>query len=122
MTIEAGTRLGNYEVLSRLGEGGMGQVYRARDHRLQRDVALKIISQDLAEHPEQLRRFTREAQAASALNHPNILTIHDFDETSSPPYLVMELVDGRTLQEILPGQPSSNRRSKNSAMHKIIAS
>ena len=105
MTIEAGTRLGNYEVLSRLGEGGMGQVYRARDHRLQRDVALKIISQDLAEHPEQLRRFTREAQAASALNHPNILTIHDFDETSSPPYLVMELVDGRTLQEILPGQP-----------------
>ena len=82
----------------------MGQVFRARDHRLQRDVALKVIPDELGSDPMKLRRFTREAQAASALNHPNIVTVHDFGETPIP-YLVTELVQGRTLQELMTGVP-----------------
>lgn len=105
MKLEPGTVLGNYEVISHLGAGGMGLVYRAHDRRLQRDVALKVLPEELASSKEQLHRFTREARAASALNHPNILTIHDIGETETTPYLVMELIDGRTLQQLLTGEP-----------------
>ena len=77
MTIPSGTHLGPYEILALIGEGGMGVVYRARDPRLGREVAIKVLQGGAVENPERLARFEREAQAASALNHPNILTIHD---------------------------------------------
>jgi eukaryotic-like serine/threonine-protein kinase len=98
-----GTRLGPYEVLGVIGEGGMGQVYRAIDTRLNRTVALKIIAGDAVASPDRGRRFLTEARAASALNHPNIITIHDIGEADGVSFLVMEFVAGRTLQEILAG-------------------
>ena len=82
----------------------MGEVYRARDTTLERDVALKIITPDAARDPDAVRRFTREAQAASALNHPNIISVFDVGDCQAGPFIVMELVDGRTLRHILPEQ------------------
>jgi serine/threonine protein kinase len=101
---QTGTRLGPYELTSKLGAGGMGEVYRARDTRLRRDVAIKVI---LArqEDPESLRRFEREARAASALSHPNICSVFDTGETDGHPYLVMELLEGETLKHHIGGQP-----------------
>ena len=101
MPIAPGSRLGPYEVLSALGAGGMGEVYRARDTRLERDVAVKVLSDALLTAPGALERFQREARAASALNHPNICTI--FDVGSDPPFLAMELLEGETLQQRLAG-------------------
>ncbi len=103
MALNPGTRLGAYEVLSAIGSGGMGEVYRAIDTRLNRTVALKIISGDAVADPDRRRRFLTEARAASALNHPNIITIHDIGEADGVSFLVMEFVAGRTLQEILSG-------------------
>jgi len=80
MALASGTQLGPYEVQSRLGAGGMGEVYRVRDSRLNRDVALKILSSSFAHDPERLRRFQQEAQAIAALNHPNILAVYDFGQ------------------------------------------
>ncbi len=77
MTLTPGNRLGQYEITSLLGSGGMGEVYRAKDHKLGRDVAIKVLREELASDPERLRRFEQEARSASALNHPNIITIHD---------------------------------------------
>jgi eukaryotic-like serine/threonine-protein kinase len=77
MTLSAGARLGPYEVLSPLGAGGMGEVYRARDSRLGRDVAIKVLPSELSSDPGRLKRFEQEARAASALNHPNVVTVHD---------------------------------------------
>ena len=93
MTIPTGTHLGPYEILALIGEGGMGVVYRARDPRLGREVAIKVLQDGAAESPERLARFEREAQSASALNHPNILTIHDVGSQDGQPYLVTELLD-----------------------------
>ncbi len=101
MTIAAGSRLGPYEVLSPLGSGGMGEVWRARDGRLDRDVAIKLLSAELASDPSRLKQFEGEARSASALNHPNIVTIHEIGESPAGPYIVMELVDGKTLREVL---------------------
>jgi eukaryotic-like serine/threonine-protein kinase len=101
MTLAAGTRLGPYELLAPLGAGGMGVVWRARDTRLQREVAVKALPALLRSDPSRLARFEDEARAASALNHPNIVTIHEIGETEGGPFLVMELVEGRTLREIL---------------------
>ena len=98
MSLIAGTRLGPYEILSQLGAGGMGEVYRARDARLDRDVAIKILPASLSRDPERLRRFQQEAQAVAALNHPNILAIHDFGEHDGSPYIVTELLEGETLR------------------------
>ena len=97
MTLAGGTRLGPYEVVSLLGAGGMGEVYRARDTRLDRSVAIKVLSPALAGDPEFRDRFEREARAISALNHPNICTLHDV----APDYLVMELVDGESLEDLI---------------------
>jgi serine/threonine-protein kinase len=94
-----GTRLGAYEILSLLGSGGMGEVYRAKDTRLHRLVALKVLPPGASPTPEAIERFQREARAASALNHPNICTIYDVDERSSSPFLTMELLEGETLLE-----------------------
>src|SRR5215470_12432287 len=101
MPLLAGTRLGPYEILSRLGAGGMGEVYRARDPRLDREVAIKALPEEVALDPTRLARFEAEARAASALNHPNIVTIHEAGRGAAGPYIVMELVEGRTLRDLL---------------------
>jgi eukaryotic-like serine/threonine-protein kinase len=100
MSLSAGARLGPYEILSPLGAGGMGEVYRARDARLGRDVAVKVLPEALALDRNRLARFEQEARAASALNHPNIVTIHDIGREGDTAYIAMELVDGRTLREV----------------------
>src|SRR5512141_2996062 len=95
MTISAGTRLGAYEIVSAIGAGGMGEVYRARDSKLHRDVAIKVLPEIFALDPERLTRFEREAQVLAALNHPNIAQIYGVEERA----LVMELVDGEDLAQ-----------------------
>ena len=105
MTLTAGTKLGPYEILSPLGAGGMGEVYRARDTRLAREVAIKVLPESLASDVERLRRFEKEARSASALNHPNIVTIHDIGSESGVSYIAMELVEGATLRELLASGP-----------------
>src|SRR5262245_27840267 len=98
MTLPSGTKLGSYEILAPLGAGGMGEVYRARDNRLERAVALKVLPTDFAKDADRLRRFEQEARATSALNHPNILTVHDFGLHEGAPFIVMELLEGEELR------------------------
>jgi len=100
MQVPAGTRLGSFEVLALLGAGGMGEVYRARDERLGREVALKILAADFLNTPEYLRRFIGEARTASSLNHRNIVTIFEVGRAGDRPFLAMELVDGPTLRQL----------------------
>src|SRR6266852_5446460 len=107
MTLSAGTRLGPYEILAPLGAGGMGEVYRARDKKLDRDVAVKVLPQSVAADPDTLARFEREAKSVAALSHPNILAIHDFGTHDGISYAVMELLEGETLREKLAGGPIS---------------
>ncbi len=101
MPLSGGSRLGPYEILALIGSGGMGEVYRARDTRLRRNVAIKVLPPSFATDEERLRRFRLEAEAASALNHPNILTIYDVGMEDQSPYLVMELLEGESLRERL---------------------
>jgi len=101
MSLHAGVRLGPYEVLSPLGAGGMGEVYRARDTKLNREVALKILPDIFSLDPDRLARFTREAQLLAALNHPHIAAIYGFEESSGVQALVLELVEGPTLADRL---------------------
>src|SRR5499425_685379 len=101
MGLPTGERLGPYEIVSRLGAGGMGEVYRARDTRLARDVAIKVLSAHLSNNADLLRRFEQEARAAGTLNHPNILTIFDIGNHEGAPYIVSELLEGETLRERL---------------------
>lgn len=101
MYLSAGTRLGPYEVVSLLGKGGMGEVYRARDPRLGRDVAVKVLPEAFSSDPDHLRRFDREARAASALQHPGILTVYDTGTHEGVPYVVSELLEGSTLRDAL---------------------
>ncbi|MGC1686137.1 MAG: protein kinase, partial [Candidatus Acidiferrales bacterium] len=96
-----GTKLAHYEIVAPLGAGGMGEVYRARDSRLNRDVAIKILPEAFSSDGEGLRRFEREARSASALNHPNIITIYELGQDGSTHYIAMELIDGKTLRELL---------------------
>ncbi len=100
MTLSAGTHLGPYEIQAPLGAGGMGEVYRARDTRLGREVAVKVLPKELSQDIERLSRFEQEARAASALNHPNIVTVHDIGRADGVFYVAMELVEGRTLREL----------------------
>jgi serine/threonine protein kinase len=102
MPLARGTRIGPYEIVSLLGVGGMGEVYRARDSRLQREIALKILPDVAASDAARRERFTREALAVAALNHPHIVTIHSVDDAGSVVVLAMELVEGRSLAEALP--------------------
>jgi serine/threonine protein kinase len=101
MALTAGTKLGPYEIVSPLGAGGMGEVYRARDTRLDRTVAIKILPTHLSDNPEAKQRFEREAKAVSKLNHPHICTLHDIGHQDGEDFLVMELVEGETLEQRL---------------------
>src|SRR5438034_11675895 len=99
MPLSPGTRLGPYEILLSLGAGGMGEVYRARDTKLRRDVALKVLPDEFANDAERMMRFEREAQVLASLNHPNIATIYGLEESNNIRALIMELVEGPTLAE-----------------------
>ena len=105
--LASGARLGSYEVIALIGQGGMGEVYRARDTKLGRDVALKILPEALAHDPERLVRFRREAQVLASLNHPHIATLYGLEDGGATPALVMELVDGRTLREMIDRAPAA---------------
>ncbi|HEY6146295.1 MAG TPA: protein kinase [Thermoanaerobaculia bacterium] len=108
--LTTGSRLGPYEILAPLGAGGMGEVYRARDERLRRDVAIKVLSADVSDDPDRRKRFEQEARAASSLNHHNLVTIHDIGEKDGAVYIAMELVEGRTLRDIQSEGPMATKR------------
>jgi len=120
MTLQPGTRLGHYEITSLLGSGGMGEVYGAKDTKLGRDVAIKVLREELASDPERLRRFEQEARSASALNHPNIITIYDIrlrqgyggqvGKTEDVDFIVMEYVEGKTLRQVLSEGPLPTKK------------
>jgi len=110
MTLSTGMKLGPYEIVAPLGAGGMGEVYRAKDLRLGRDVALKVLAGDVAGDRDRLRRFETEARAASALNHPHIVTVYDVGSESGTTFTAMEFIDGPTLREIIGDDPLSTRR------------
>src|SRR5437588_2750424 len=99
MALQAGQRLGPYEIIAPLGAGGMGEVYRARDSRLERMVAIKVLNPALASNADLKARFEREARAISSLNHPNICVLHDIGNEAGVDFLVMELLEGETLAE-----------------------
>ena len=105
MAVNSGTRIGPYEVVGTLGAGGMGEVYRARDAKLGRDVALKLLPAAFAGDPERLARFHREAQVLASLNHPHIAQIYGFEDSGSIHALVIELVDGPTLADLIAAGP-----------------
>ncbi|HEU5238233.1 MAG TPA: serine/threonine-protein kinase, partial [Pyrinomonadaceae bacterium] len=111
MSLDAGTRLGPYEIISPVGAGGMGEVYRARDTRLGRDVAIKVLPSSFSDDEQRLLRFEQEACAAGALNHPNILAIHDFGKQDGSPYVVSELLEGETLRERMGGAALPQRKA-----------
>jgi len=110
MALSTGQKLGPYEILAPLGAGGMGEVYRARDSRLRREVAIKVLSPELASDADRRSRFEQEARSASALNHHNIVTVHDIGSSDSTVYIAMELVDGKTMREIVQSGPLPTKR------------
>ena len=116
MTLSAGTQLGSYEILSPLGAGGMGEVYRARDSKLKREVAIKVLPQSLAADADALARFEREALAVAALSHPNILAIFDFGRHEGMAYAVTELLEGETLRGKLDTGPIPQRQAVDYAL------
>jgi eukaryotic-like serine/threonine-protein kinase len=111
MTLETGTKLGRYEIRSKVGAGGMGEVYRARDEKLNREVAIKVLPAALSENADRLHRFEQEAQAAGALNHPNILAIYDVGTDATAPYVVSELLEGESLRDRLDHGPLPSRKA-----------
>jgi Tol biopolymer transport system component len=111
MTLAAGTRLGSYEIVAPLGAGGMGEVYRAHDPALRRDVAIKVLPAAVSADPDRLRRFEQEARSAGLLNHPNILSIYGFGEHEGAPYVISELLKGSTLRDRMAGAALSPRRA-----------
>ncbi len=111
MSLSSGTRLGPYEILSPLGAGGMGEVYRAKDPRLGRDVAIKVLPASFSQDADRLKRFEQEARAAGVLNHPNITAVHDFGMSNGSPYIVTELLEGETLRSRLGAGAISPRKA-----------
>src|ERR671927_517261 len=105
MSLGPGVRLGPYEILSAIGAGGMGEVYRARDTKLNRDVALKILPETFASDPDRLARFHREARMLASLNHPHIGAIYGFEDLDGTPALILELIEGDTLPARMDGRP-----------------
>lgn len=114
--VERGTTIGNYQVLFRLGSGGMGEVWRARDTRDNREVAIKVLSREAARDPERMKRFATEAKATSALKHPNILEVYEVGDHPDSPYLVTEYVDGATVRNLLNDGPLPLARAVDIAM------
>ena len=110
MTLAAGTKLGPYEILGQIGAGGMGEVYRAKDPRLGREVAIKVLPAAFSQDADRLARFEQEARSASALNHPNIVTIHEIGKSNGSSYIAMELVDGPSVRELLAEGPVSTKK------------
>ena len=119
MTLDAGTKLGRYEIRSPLGRGGMGEVYLAQDTSLDRRVALKILPPKLAEDTDRMSRFVREAKSASALNHPNIITIHEIGEIDGLHFIATEYIDGETLKTRLNTQSLSLRSTLEIALQVV---
>jgi len=119
MSLAPGVRLGPYEILAPLGAGGMGEVYRARDKKLDRDVAIKVLPQSVAADPDTLARFEREAKAVAALSHPNILAIHDFGNQDGIVYAVMELLEGETLRGKLDAGPITQKKAVDYALQVV---
>src|ERR1039457_7243298 len=111
MSLTPGTKLGPYEILAPIGAGGMGEVYRAKDTRLGRDVTLKILPESFAREPDRLRRFEQEARAVAALNHPNILAVFDIGQQDGSPFLVSELLEGESLRVALEGGALPQRKT-----------
>jgi len=111
MALTAGTKLGPYEIVAMIGAGGMGEVYRARDQRLGRDVAVKVLPASFAADPDRLRRFEQESRAVAGLNHHNILGVHDIGQTDGTPFMVSELLEGESLRHVLARGPLSHRRA-----------
>src|SRR6266550_5548344 len=109
MTLAAGTELGRYEIRSKIGEGGMGEVYLAEDLQLHRKVALKVLPAEVASNQDRMRRFEQEASAAAALNHPNIAHIYEIGEHDGVNFIAMEFVDGKTLREEIHQEKSELR-------------
>jgi eukaryotic-like serine/threonine-protein kinase len=101
MALASGSKLGPYEILAPLGAGGMGEVYRARDPRIGREVAIKVLPASFSSDPDRLRRFEQEARAAGQLNHPNVLTVYEFGVHEGAPFIVSELLEGLPLRELL---------------------
>src|SRR5881398_1386581 len=99
MSIAAGTKFGRYEIRAKIGEGGMGKVYLAEDEQLHRKVALKVLPSEVASNQDRMRRFNQEAQAAAALNHPNIAHIYEIGRSGGVHFIAMEFIDGQTLRE-----------------------
>ena len=120
MTISPNTTLGHYNIISKIGAGGMGEVYIARDTRLDREVAIKIVLADIANDGDRLQRFEQEARATSALNHPNILTVYDVGTHDGSPYIVAELLEGEELRQRLDEGPIPLRKTIDYA-HQIIS-
>src|ERR1700733_14927622 len=110
-TLSPGARFGTYQILQRLGVGGMGEVYRAKDTRLEREVAIKTLSLDYGSQPDALSRFEQEARSACALNHPNIVTIYELGHVNGTRFIAMELVEGETLRSLLASGPIPFRKS-----------
>src|SRR6185503_16671618 len=111
MSLIAGQRLGPYEIVAIIGAGGMGDVYRARDPRLGRDIAIKVLPAAFSADADRLHRFEQEARAAAALNHPNILAVHDIGTAGDAPFIVSELLEGVTLRERLMGGAVTVRKA-----------
>src|SRR5262249_50444681 len=117
MSVGVGTRLGSLEITGFLGKGGMGEVYRARDMKLKREVAVKILPDEFSRDADRVTRFQREAELLASLNHPNIAAIYDLDEASGSRFLVLELVEGETLADRIRRGPVPIDESLNVAKH-----
>src|SRR5262245_15610506 len=111
MPLTTGTRIGPYEIVALLGAGGMGEVYRARDDRLSRDVAVKVLPGSFSSDPDRMRRFEQEARAAGQINHPNIMAVYDVGAYEGTPYIVSEYIEGETLRQVLDQGPFSPDRA-----------
>ena len=118
--LSPGARLGPYQILASIGAGGMGEVFRARDTRLDRDVALKVLPAAIAASPDRLQRFDQEARAAAALSHPNIVVVHDVGVDQGVAFVVSELLEGQTLRQVLDAGAVPSRKATEYAIQFCI--
>src|SRR5215210_2342240 len=116
MVVSVGDRLGRYEILGSIGAGGMGEVYRARDHQLERDVAIKVLPAAFSEDAERRRRFEHEARAAGGLNHPNILAVYDVGIENGSAFMVTEVLEGETLRDRMSARRLAVRKTADYAL------